>query len=70
LSYLVRHSKERGSRSVEICAVINRSERREEEIERDCWGLEIKGDFMVGYVLDYNERFRYLPYILSLETKN
>ena len=70
LSYLVRHIKEGEPESVKICALINKLERREKEIEIDYWGFEIKKGFVVGYGLDYNEKYRYLPYILSLDIKD
>jgi hypoxanthine phosphoribosyltransferase len=70
LSYLVRHVKGREPESVKICTLINKLERREKEIGIDYWGFEIKEGFVVGYGLDYNEKFRYLPYILSLEIKD
>ena len=70
LSYLVRHIKEKEPESVKICALINKLERRKKEIGIDYWGFEIKKGFIVGYGLDYNEGFRYLPYILSLEIKD
>jgi len=70
LSYLVRHIKEREPESVKICALINKLERREKEVMIDYWGFEIKKGFVVGYGLDYNEKFRYLPYILGLELKD
>jgi len=67
---LIAHIKEREPESIKICALINKFERREKEIEIDYWGFEIKEGFMVGYGLDYNEEFRYLPYILGLEIKD
>jgi len=70
LSFLVTHIKEREPESIKICALLNKLERREKEIEIDYWGFEIKEGFMVGYGLDYNEKFRYLPYILGLEIKD
>ena len=70
LSFLVEHIKEREPESIKICALINKFERREKEIEIDYWGFEINEGFMVGYGLDYNEKFRYLPYILGLEIKD
>ena len=70
LTYLVSHIKERKPESVKICALINKIERREKEINIDYWGFDIKEGFIVGYGLDYNERFRHLPYILSLEMEN
>ena len=70
LSYLIRHIKEREPESVKICTLINKLERREKEVMIDYWGFEIKKGFVVGYGLDYNEKFRYLPYILNLEMKD
>ena len=70
LSFLIAHIKEREPESIKICTLINKFERREKEIEIDYWGFEIKKGFMVGYGLDYNEEFRYLPYILGLEIKD
>ena len=70
LSFLVAHIKEREPESIKICTLINKLERREKKIGIDYWGFEIKEGFMVGYGLDYNEKFRYLPYILSLEIQD
>jgi len=70
LSFLVAHIKAREPESIKICALINKLDRREKEIEIDFWGFKIKEGFVVGYGLDYNEKFRYLPYILGLEIKD
>ena len=70
LFHLVNHIKEKKPKSVKICALINKLERREREIQIDYWGFEIKAGFLVGYGLDYNEQFRYLPYILSLDMRD
>ena len=70
LSYLVTHIKEREPESIKICALIDKLERREEDIRIDYRGFQIKEGFMVGYGLDYNEKFRYLPYLLGIEIKH
>jgi len=70
LSYLIARIKEREPESIEICALINKLERRGKDIGIDYLGFEIKEGFMVGYGLDYNEKFRYLPYILGLEIQD
>ena len=70
LSYLVAHIKEKKPESIKICALIDKLERREEDIRIDYWGFQIKEGFMIGYGLDYNEKFRYLPYILGIEIKH
>ena len=70
LSYLVAHIKEKKPESIKICALIDKLERREEDIRIDYWGFQIKEGFLIGYGLDYNEKFRYLPYILGIEIKH
>jgi len=67
LSYLVRHIRDKEPESIKVCTLINKLERREKVIQIDYWGFEIETGFLVGYGLDYNEQFRSLPYILSLE---
>ena len=67
LSYLVRQIEKKDPESVKICALINKLERREKAVEVSYSGFEINKGFVVGYGLDYNEDYRYLPYILSFE---
>ena len=67
LSFLADHIKAREPESIKICALINKLERREKEVDIDYCGFTIEKGFLVGYGLDYNEQFRYLPYIGSLE---
>ena len=67
LSYLVHHLEEKGPESIRICTLINKLERREKAVRIDYCGFEVERGFVVGYGLDYNEKFRNLPYILSLE---
>jgi hypoxanthine phosphoribosyltransferase len=70
LSYLIRHLEEKGPESVRICTLINKLERREKAVRIDYCGFEVERGFLVGYGLDYNEKFRNLPYILSLEVSS
>ncbi len=53
----------RGAESVEICALLDKSSRRTADISADYVGFEIADEFVVGYGLDYAERYRNLPYI-------
>jgi hypoxanthine phosphoribosyltransferase len=64
---LKNHMEDQEAKSVKICTLIDKRERRETRINVDysCFTLE-KG-FIVGYGLDYNERFRYLPEIYDLK---
>lgn len=67
LSYLVHHLEEKGPESIRICTLINKLGRREKAVRIDYCGFQVERGFVVGYGLDYNEKFRNLPYILSLE---
>ncbi|RKY39113.1 MAG: hypoxanthine phosphoribosyltransferase [Candidatus Omnitrophota bacterium] len=56
-----------GAKSVRLCALLDKPERRKEEVSIDYLGFSIPNRFVVGYGLDYNERFRNLPYIGVIE---
>jgi hypoxanthine phosphoribosyltransferase len=57
----------RGARSVKLCALLDKAEAREVEIQIDYKGFEIEKLFVVGYGLDFDERYRNLPYIGVLD---
>jgi len=57
----------RGARSVKLCALLDKHEAREVEIPIDYCGFRIGKEFVVGYGLDYGERYRNLPYIGVVE---
>ena len=59
----------RGARDVRLCALLDKVERREVEVPIDYRGFEIENLFVVGYGLDFDERYRNLPYIGVLETE-
>lgn len=63
LSYLVKNFLSRGATSVKIATLLNKSERRKVEVTPDYIGFDIPDKFVVGYGLDYAERYRNLPYI-------
>ncbi len=54
--------EERGA-NVEICALLSKPDRRETEVSAKYIGMEIPDEFVVGYGLDYAERYRNLPYV-------
>lgn len=58
LSYLLRSLAARGPRSLEVCALLTKPERREADVECRYVGFEIANRFVVGYGLDYDQRFR------------
>ncbi len=57
----------RGAKSVRLCALLDKRERRQVDVEVDYSGFEIDDVFVVGYGLDYNEKFRNLDYIGVLD---
>jgi hypoxanthine phosphoribosyltransferase len=67
LSYLLSNLKSRGAASVKLVALLDKSERREREVEIDYLGFEIPDAFVVGYGLDFAERYRNLPFIAVLK---
>ena len=66
LSYLMRSLKARKPASLEICALLTKPERREVEVPVRFVGFEIPNKFVIGYGLDFAERYRNLPYVAVL----
>jgi hypoxanthine phosphoribosyltransferase len=66
LSYLVRNLEAREPASLEVCALMTKPERRELEVPVRYVGFEIPNRFVVGYGLDFAERYRNLPYVAVL----
>jgi hypoxanthine phosphoribosyltransferase len=67
LSYLLANLKSRGAASVKLVALLDKFERRQREVEIDYLGFKIPDHFVVGYGLDFAERYRNLPYIAVLK---
>lgn len=67
LAFLKDKLKERGPKSVKICTMLNKQARRTADVKADYIGFEIEDLFIVGYGLDYDQKFRDLPYISYLE---
>jgi hypoxanthine phosphoribosyltransferase len=63
LKYLCEYIKARGPKSLKICCLLDKPERRRVDIPVDYIGFSIPDEFVVGYGIDYAERFRQLPYI-------
>ena len=63
LSYLLRTMRARNPASLEVCALLTKPERRRNEVECRYIGFEIPNRFVIGYGLDFAERYRNLPYI-------
>ena len=66
LSYLMRSLKARKPGSLEVCALMTKPERREIEVPVRYVGFEIPNKFVIGYGLDFAERYRNLPYVAAL----
>jgi hypoxanthine phosphoribosyltransferase len=66
LSYLMRSLKARKPASLEICALLTKPERREIEVPVKFVGFEIPNKFVIGYGLDFAERYRNLPFVAVL----
>lgn len=67
LHYLYDNLYARNPKSLKICTLLDKPERRETQITPDYVGFVVENKFIVGYGLDYNERYRNLPYITCLE---
>jgi len=67
LNFLKQNLLTRKAKSVKICALLNKIGRRKTKVKIDYKGFDVPNKFIVGYGLDYNEKYRNLPYIAVLE---
>lgn len=67
LSYLLEMLNDRGPKSMRLCTLLDKPERRVVEVKVDYTGFEIPDEFVVGYGLDYDQKYRNLPYIGVVE---
>ena len=67
LSYLMRNLEAREPASLEVCALLTKPERREIDVPVRYTGFEIPNRFVIGYGLDFAERYRNLPYVAVLD---
>jgi hypoxanthine phosphoribosyltransferase len=63
MQYLLENFRTRGPASVRICSLLFKPENNQIPVEIDHLGFEIPNKFVVGYGLDFDERYRNLPYI-------
>jgi hypoxanthine phosphoribosyltransferase len=66
LSYLMRNLEAREPASLEVCALLTKPDRREIDVPVRYTGFEIPNRFVIGYGLDFAERYRNLPYVAVL----
>ena len=67
LSYLAKYLLDKGAKSVKTCTMLDKPSRREVEFVPDYVGKQIPDEFVVGYGLDYDEKYRALPYVAILK---
>jgi len=67
LSYLLEILQSRKPKSLRLCTLLDKPQRRVTNVTVDYTGFEIPDEFVVGYGLDYNQRYRNLPYIGVVE---
>lgn len=67
LSYLIENLRVRGPESIEICTILDKPDRRTVDMDIKYTGFQVPDEFVVGYGLDYAERYRNLPYIAVLK---
>jgi hypoxanthine phosphoribosyltransferase len=66
LQYLLRNLGARNPASLEVCALLTKPDRRKVELEARYVGFEIPDRFVIGYGLDFDEKYRNLPYVATL----
>ena len=63
LSYIREMLQQRNPKSIKLCTLFDKPERRTVDLNADYSGLNVPNEFIVGYGLDYNEKYRNLPYL-------
>jgi hypoxanthine phosphoribosyltransferase len=66
LSWLLGNLRSRGAASIEICALLRKPDAAKVEVDVKYLGFDIPNRFVVGYGLDYAEKYRNLPYVAAL----
>ena len=69
IGYLGEYLKNKGFANVDFCVFLDKPERREREVYVKFIGKQIENEFVVGYGLDYSEKYRYLPFVAALDKK-
>ena len=63
MSFLKKYLSERNPESISVCTLLDKPERRKTDVKADYFGFLCPNEFLVGYGLDYAEKYRNLPYI-------
>ena len=67
IAYLLSHLKQRRPESIRVCALIDKRERRKVQVQVDYAGHVVDQGFLVGYGLDFDEKYRNLPEVFHLK---
>ncbi|MDY2960240.1 MAG: hypoxanthine phosphoribosyltransferase [Hornefia sp.] len=67
LKYLKGYLEDRNPKSVKVCTMLDKPSRRKNDLTADYVGFEVEDLFVIGYGLDYDQKYRNLPYISYLE---
>lgn len=68
LDYLLRILLQRSPKSIRLCTLLNKPEAREVPVQVDYFGFSISNEFVIGYGLDLDQRYRELPYIAQVQS--
>ena len=69
LSYIINLLKTRNPKSLKVCTLLDKPQKREYAIKVDYLGCDIPDEFVIGYGLDYNQKYRNLPFIGVINKK-
>ncbi|HHX70014.1 MAG: hypoxanthine phosphoribosyltransferase [Miniphocaeibacter sp.] len=67
LHYLTKNLRDRGANSIKIATLLDKPDRRKVNVDVDFVGFKIPDEFVVGYGLDYDQKYRNLPFIAALK---
>ena len=67
MQYLIAHLKSQNPRTIKVCALASKPERREVEVQIDYLGFEVPNKYIVGFGFDIDNNYRNLPYVAYLE---
>jgi len=70
VQYLTKHLSKRKPKSLQVCALLSKSARREVDVNVHYVGFEIPNHYVVGYGLDHQQQYRNLPYLAVLDPKS
>jgi hypoxanthine phosphoribosyltransferase len=69
LNFLNGYFKDKNAASVKLCTMLDKPDRREVDVKVDYTGFTIPDEFVVGYGLDFDQRYRNLPFIGVVENE-